>query len=122
MLAVSVPSTGDDAAPAASSASAATLGTMLTQRRRPLGDLVASCANLETPLPLIDLVNECLEYLGTATTPVYSTAEDVLAGYALAAGDDAGPGDEPCADDGPACRHDPARLLAALPEHSDACP
>ena len=113
MLTLTPGSTCDDLAGAGT-----TLGTMLTQRRRPLGDLVASCANLETPLPLIDLVNECLEYLGTATTPVYSTAEDVLAGYALAADDDADPGDEPCADDGPVRRHDPARLLAALPEHS----
>ena len=36
------------------------------QRRGPVGTLTASCANLDTPLPLIDLVNECLEYLAAA--------------------------------------------------------
>ena len=45
---------------------APTLGAVLSQRRGPVGDLAASCANLETPLPLIDIVNECLEYLGAA--------------------------------------------------------
>ena len=45
-----------------------TLGDAVAARRGPLGSLVASCANLETSLPLIDIVNECLEYLG-ATSP-----------------------------------------------------
>ena len=40
---------------------------MLSQRRGPVGELAASCANLETPVPLIDIVNECLEYLGAAS-------------------------------------------------------
>ena len=65
---------------------APTLGTVLSQRRGPVGALTASRANLETPLPLVDLVNECLEYLGAAATPaggtVYDTADD--AGHLLA--------------------------------------
>lgn len=57
-----------------------TLGAVLAQRRGALGQLAASCANLETPLPMVDLVNECLEYMasGTAGTPsgtVYNTTE-----------------------------------------------
>jgi hypothetical protein len=40
------------------------LGSVLSLRRGPIGDLAASCANLDTPLPLIDIVNECLEYMG----------------------------------------------------------
>ena len=42
------------------------LSDVLSQRRGPVGELAASCANLETPLPLIDIVNECLEYLAAA--------------------------------------------------------
>ena len=76
---------------------APTLGTVLSQRRGPVGTLTASPANLETPLPLIDLVNECLEYLGAAATPaggtVYDTtvsdgtgqAPDVLPGHSTPA-------------------------------------
>jgi hypothetical protein len=95
---------------------APTLGDVLSQRRGTLGDLAASCANLETPLPLIDIVNECLEYLGTAASPpsgtVYDTAGDELAGHALCHG-------EPCPDEeGPEECHDPARLFAALPQYS----
>ncbi|MGZ4432762.1 MAG: hypothetical protein ACXVW7_03910 [Trebonia sp.] len=58
---------------------APTLGTMLSQRRGPVGALTASRANLETPLPLIDLVNECLEYLGAAATPAGGTVYDTTA-------------------------------------------
>jgi hypothetical protein len=76
---------------------APTLGTVLSQRRGPVGNLLASRANLETPLPLIDLVNECLEYLGAntgtaAAGTVYNT--------------------------GVVADEDPARLLAARPEHA----
>jgi hypothetical protein len=74
------------------------LSAVLSQRRGPVGTLAASCANLETPLPLIDIVNECLEYLAAAAPAtcgtVYSTSADDLDG------------------------HDPARLLGALPEYS----
>ena len=43
------------------------LASLLTHRRGPLGELLATAANLETPLPVIDLVNESLETL--ARTP-----------------------------------------------------
>ena len=93
---------------------APTLGAAVNQRRGPIGNLLASCANLETPLPLIDVVNECLEYLGSVASPaagaVYDTASDTLAGLALCA-------DEPCPKVGPPC-HDPARLFAAVPQYS----
>ena len=47
-----------------------TLGNAVAARRGPLGNQLATCANLETPLPLVDIVNECLENLGTLpTTP-----------------------------------------------------
>jgi hypothetical protein len=59
---------------------APTLDTVLGQRRGPLGTLKTSCVNLETPLPLIDLVNECLEYLGASAAPaggaVYETTTE----------------------------------------------
>jgi hypothetical protein len=82
-------------------------------------ELLVTRANLETPLPLIDLVNECLEAV-TANLPalpighVHNTAGDELGGHALCP---YGPqpnkednSDEPC--------HDPATLFDALPEHS----
>ena len=93
--------------------SSATLGAVIAQRRGPIGSLAASCANLEVPLPLIDIVNECLEFLGAAATPtngaVYDTSAKFVAGHAL------------CREDCPAehdgC-HEPIALLAALPEHA----
>jgi hypothetical protein len=98
---------------------APSLASALSQRRGAIGDLTASCANLETPLPLIDIGNECLEYMASQVisqaTPVsgklYDTARDAVAGHVLCQ-------DEPCPDDAkPGC-HQPARLFAALPEHS----
>jgi Tc toxin complex TcA C-terminal TcB-binding domain len=94
------------------------LGTVLAQRRGPLGNLHATCANLETPLPLIDIVNESLEFMGSVASPmngtVYDTSSDAVAGHKLcdedACHDEDDDGDEGC--------HDPARLLAALPEYS----
>ena len=92
------------------------LASMLSQRRGPLGSLAASCANLETALPLIDIVNECLEFMGSVSSPtngtVYDTSSDALAGHILCQ-------DEPCADEGekPAC-HEPCRIFSALPEYS----
>src|SRR5208282_2560404 len=101
-----------------------TLGTVIAQRRGPLAaNLLASCANLETPLPLIDIVNECLEYLGATQPPpagssqsppsgtIYNTSADQLAGYALCKKDDCSRADDR------AC-HDPAKIFAALPEYS----
>ncbi len=96
--------------------SARTLQTILKTRRGPLGDLSASCANLETPLPLIDIVNENLEYMGVFAVPtngtVYDTSTDELAGHLLCR-------DEPCPPDecAPFC-HEPARIFGALPEYS----
>ena len=65
-----------------------TLGGALDSRRGPLGSLHATQANLETPLPLMDIVNECLEYMtATAAThgTVYDTAEETLHGHTLCA-------------------------------------
>jgi hypothetical protein len=98
---------------------ALTLASALAGRRGPLGNLAASCANLETPLPRIDIANECLEYMASQviaqTTPVhgtvYDTSPDAFAGHVLCR-------DEPCPEDAkPGC-HDPANLFAALPEYS----
>ena len=94
---------------------APTLGSVLGQRRGPIGNLAASCPNLATPLPLIDIVNECLEYMASQATPssgtIYDTSADRLAGYEICQ-------EGPCpADAKPGC-HDPARLFAALPEYS----
>ena len=90
-----------------------TLGELVATRRGPLGGLHVTGANLGTPLPLLDLVNECLEKLagtpGTATGAVHDTNPDAVAGHALAGGAPPAPG---------AFRHDPATLFAALPEHS----
>jgi len=94
-----------------------TLGQAVAARRGPLANLAASAANLETKLPLIDLVNECLEFMGAAGTPasgtVYDTAGDKLAGFALCPKDECPPeaaAADPC--------FDAARLFAALPEHA----
>ena len=94
-----------------------TLGQAVAARRGPLANLAASAANLETKLPLIDLVNECLEFMGAAATPAggtaYDTAGDKLAGFALCPKDECPPEAavaHPC--------FDAARLFAALPEHA----
>ena len=122
MLKLSPASTCDD--PWAVPASGQTvLGDAVLARRGPLGNLLASCANLETPLPLIDIVNECLEYLASTQPPagnstsaapsgaVYNTSADELAAFTLCKTRD-------CKDDiQPGC-HDPAAIFAALPEYS----
>jgi hypothetical protein len=113
LLKLSQSSTLEDPFP---SSPGTTLGQAVATRRGPLTNLAASAANLETPLPLIDLVNECLEFMGGAATPsagtVHDTAQDKLAGFALCQTDDCPPQDkaDPC--------HDPARIFAALPEHA----
>ena len=93
-----------------------TLGSVMGQRRGPLGQLAASCANLETPLPLIDLVNECLEFMASAAPAtngtVYNTSSDVVAGFSLCK-----EGCQPEEKHDSVC-HDPAELLCALPEYS----
>jgi len=82
---------------------APTLGTALAERRGPVGELAASPANLETSLPLIDLVNECLEYLASAETPTGGTVYDTAPAPATGPGEDEG---------------GPGRLLAAEPAYS----
>ena len=90
-----------------------TLGAVLAGRRGPLGQLSASCANLETPLPLIDIVNENLESLGSNAGQthgiVFDTSADTLAGFTLCR-------DRPCPEED--CCHDPETIFGALPEHS----
>ena len=90
------------------------LGLELAGRRGALGSLLATRANLETPVPLIDLVNESLEALtaglpGATGGALYDTASDVLAGHHLATVGDVG---------GDPYAHDPQTLLATVPEHS----
>ena len=123
MLKLSPASTCDDPWACAS------VGSDSSGRRRPgktrtLGNLLASCANLETPLPLIDIVNECLDSLASTQPPagnstsaapsgaVYNTSADELAAFALCKTRD-------CRRTTyrPGCR-DPAAIFAALPEYS----
>jgi hypothetical protein len=112
-----------------------TLETAIASRRGPLGLLAASKANLETPLPLIDIVNECLESMASVNPPakqgvVYNTSADSLAGHELCS-DVCCCGGKGCAECHPqhgeppnegvvdldAC-HQPAVLYDALPEYS----
>ena len=92
-----------------------TLGDAVAARRGPLGTLLASGANVETQLPLIDLVNECLEFLGAASThtagTVYATSSDELAGYPLCS-------KNACPEEGDRECFEPETLFAALPEYS----
>ena len=90
------------------------LGQLLAHRRGPLEDLLATGANLDTPLPVIDLVNESLEALvaglpGSAHGAVYDTAADEVGGHLLAADGKTG---------GTPYRHDPQTLFDTLPDHS----
>jgi hypothetical protein len=99
---------------AATAKGQSSLGDAVAARRGPVGNLLASCANLETPLPTIDIINECLEYLGTAPAKasgtVYDTSEDELAGFKLCDDDDRKETDRDC--------HEPMAIYAALPEYS----
>jgi hypothetical protein len=120
MLKVSQASTCDNPYAPPASEGPTTLGDAVAARRGPIGTLLTDCANLETPLPLIDIANECLEYLG-ATQPstsgqtpggtVYNTSADRLAGYALCQDDDC------CKEKDGDC-HEPAAIYSALPEYS----
>ena len=84
-----------------------TLGTIIAARRGPLGNLLASKANLETELPLIDLVNESLESLGSNLNvlqgAVYNTADTSLDGFDFGSGPS---------------EYNPEVLLSAIPQHS----
>lgn len=91
------------------------LGELVEKRRGPLGDLEVTRANAETPLPVVDIVNECLEAMvatGGTRGVVYDTARTSLAGHRLRGLDE--PGD----DLKRPYRHDPQALFGALPEHS----
>lgn len=57
-----------------------TLEIVLAQRRGPVGDLDANCSNCETKLPLIDIVDECLEYLAASTPPSSGAIYDTSGG------------------------------------------
>jgi len=82
-------------------ADAARLEVLVAGRRGPVGELLASGANLDDPLPVIDMVNESLEALtaglagGASGGAVYDTDTSVF------------PFSE-----------DPPKLLAVLPQHS----
>ncbi|SFN24754.1 hypothetical protein SAMN05216386_0105 [Nitrosospira briensis] len=88
------------------------LDGLLATRRGPLGNLLTTKANLEVPLPLIDLVNESLEHMaasGDAFGAVFDTASDQVGGHQLSPNTDPDPS---------AFLHDPVTLFEALPEHS----
>jgi hypothetical protein len=120
MLQLSQSSTCENPWAPPASDSQTTLGAAVTARRGPVGSLLADCANLETPLPVIDIVNECLEYLG-ATQPsttnqapsgtIYNTSADKLAGYELCQEND-------CSEKLDRDCHQPPEIFSALPEYS----
>lgn len=88
------------------------LANLVATRRGPLTDLLATAANLDVPLPVIDLVNESLEHMvdsGNAFGAVFNTASDQVGGHLLRSHP------SPTAD---AFLHSPETLLETLPEHS----
>lgn len=112
LLRLSAASSCDDPFPAEQH----TIASIVAGRRGPLSDLHASEANLSTPIPAIDLVNESLEHLVTAVAnqqtvagTVHNTAADTLHGHLLAGNDDG---------DDERWAHDPATLFSTVPEHS----
>lgn len=97
-------------------------GSLLQPRRGDLASLTVDRANLETPLPVVDLVNECLEYLAAQVAVsggsvsgvggiVRDTAAQQVRDHHLRP-----PGTPP--QPGDPYHHDPAALFGALPEHS----
>ena len=91
-----------------------TLGDAVAARRGPIGQLLATRGNLETGLPMIDLVNEALETLVAdgSVDVVYHTADDLLFDHPLGR-----PQEKPDEKAVP-FRHDPEVLFRALPEHA----
>lgn len=88
-----------------------TLAVILADHRKSWDSLLASKANLEVPLPLIDIVNESLEYMvaNDATSGViYNTANDTVGGHELTS----------ITSPTGAFQHHPETLFEALPEHS----
>lgn len=106
---------------------------------RPIETLAVTRANLETPLPVIDIVNEYLQLVASKSPPslrgeVYNTPEHQLGPYKLC-DDRCENGSEyhdcACEDDHCGCqskhgkhpdRHKPAAIFAALPEYSTPAP
>jgi hypothetical protein len=94
-----------------------TLGDAAESRRGKLSGLHATKANLDVPIPVIDLVNESLECLVTEVTDkvtplagaIHDTAADSLDGHRLASDGDVG---------GDPWKHDPATLFATIPQYS----
>jgi hypothetical protein len=95
---------------------------LLATRRGSLSSLQVTRANTETPLPAVDLVNECLENIasqvvaggGSAATPsgaVYDTSGTQVGDHLLRP-----PGTPP--EPGEPYHHDPATLLRAVAEYS----
>lgn len=101
---------------------AGSFGSLLQPRRGDLAGLIVDRASLETPLPVVDLVNECLEYLaaqvaasGGSVSGVGGVVRDTAAQqvrdhHLRPPGTPPRPGDP--------YQHDPAALFGALPEHS----
>lgn len=91
-----------------------TLDAQVASRRGPLGTLQVTRANLETELPVIDLVNECLEAMAS-TSPagsagvVYDTADGALGSHKIC--------EEDCCEKNAGC-HAPGPLFATVPEYS----
>jgi hypothetical protein len=89
-----------------------TVGAFLESRRGLLGSLLTTKANLDVPIPLIDIVNESLEYMvanDSSSGTIYNTASDQVGGHELTS--NAFPSTD-------AYLHDPETLLQVLPEHS----
>lgn len=88
-----------------------TLAGLLAERRGSLSNLLVTKANLDVPLPLIDLVNESLEHMvanAMSFGVVYNTASDSVGGHELIS----------TTSPTGAFQHDPETLFEALPEHS----
>jgi len=95
-----------------------TIANLIAARRGPIGDLHVTEANLQTPLPLIDIVNECLEAMAATSPPtpsgvIYDSASDELGGHQLQKNSHTAVNANPVA-----FHHDPAMLFEVLPEHS----
>jgi hypothetical protein len=135
MLRLSAKSTCDNPDPGDIQGS---LAVLLTSRRGNVGSLHATAANLHTPLPKIDLVNESLEALavGSNAGAIYDTNAKDLAGHNLQPAGERENCDE-CPehyrhgqshrrhdhkhrkhDEGKPFLHDPDTMFAAIPEHS----
>lgn len=116
-----------------------TLQTVIDGRRGPVETLFVNRANLETPLPLIDIANECLELMASKSPPaspgaVYNTSEHHLGPFKLC-DDDCENGSDyhdcACEPDDCDCHgehrthrecHKPAAIFGALPEYSTPAP